>query len=213
MPRSSKYRKTRRHLKNRRRRVTRRSRIQRGGDAPVTLQEWVNNARDKFRKQPDTDFTVLGDYKDKENLYGLKLSSTVEQGSDSMKIENISINDDIRDIARSIYIHLVNIVGQENLEDVTIENFKKALEAFPANQDTKGDDTIGDTLGYLLTCENGLRNMAQMDPLTPPESPINALNNNTEPLFILALVINNGSEPSTPSLFSSEDTSRIISAQ
>jgi hypothetical protein len=209
MPRSSKYRKTRRHLKSRRRQLTRRSRIQRGGDAPVTLQEWISNARDKFRNTPDTGFNVLGDYKDKGNLDDLKLSSIVEQGSDSMKLtytqEGGGPPQDIRDVARSINAKLVEIVGQENLEVVTIENFKKALVGFPANPDRVGDDTVEITLAHLLACENSLRYMAQMDPLTPLESPIDALNSSTEPLFILALAINNGGDPSTATLFDPED--------
>lgn len=209
MPRSNKYRKTRRHLKSRRRRATRR---QRGGDSPVTLQEWISNARDKFRNTPDTGFAVIGDFKDDD----LKLSSMIEQGSDNMKLiytqEGSEKPQDIRDVARSIYANLVEIIGQENLENITIENFKKALVAFPANPDRSGDDTVNIKLSYLLACENSLRNMAQMDPLTPLDAPINAFNSSTEPLFILALAINNIGDPSTVALFGAEDTPRILSS-
>ena len=202
MPRGNKHRKTRRHLKARGRRITRRLRLQHGGATPTNIDEWVRNARDKFAQLSATGITVLGDLKDDD----LKLPSTIELGSeDNMKLTytqaDVEIMEDIRDVARLIYISLTTIVGQENLESITPAVFKKTLAEYPNNPERIGDDTVSTALEYLLACENGLRRLAAIDMLAPIEAPIDALNSSTDPLFIWALAVNNAKQPEAPSLF------------
>lgn len=209
-------RKTRRHLK-RRARKTRRLRRQRGGAGPVSIsaEEWVRNAHELFINKPDNQITNLGELKDEKLTL---MAITPEENADKRKLtflQNRADPEDIHDVALTVREKLREIISLQTnvpLESVTPSQFKEYLESFPKSL---ADDTIPDSLKYLLMCENAMRDIVRLDPLGPDESPITALSDeiSTNLLFIWALAVNCTGDPQVPALFASEEIQKSLSSE
>ena len=200
------YRKTRRGLKGRKDRRTRRLRRRQRGGAELTVPEkWVDKALYVFQTKLDNTISTLGDLIDND----LNLSSSIYDGLSNAKLTyqqgpqgTVRINEEMSELATHIHAIQVSIIGNDNLNTVSPDEFKEAIGLFPTDKDR--DDTVPNSLDYLLFCENALRSKASMELLTPEGDPINAFKNSQDILFIWALAVNNVDDPNMPSLIDPE---------
>lgn len=209
------YRKTRRHLKSRKGRRTRRRQRGGAGPNPTLIERWVSNALTKFKQQGDNMVSTLGALKDDD----LKLSQLIKDyppdDPSEMKLtyeqKGIESSEDISEVAKLVHADLLQILNKESLNSVIPDEFRTALLNYPTVKET--DDTVSFTLNFLLACENALREKAGMQPLEPKEAPIDALNGTTDILFIWALAINNVEDPDSPALIDPEAMKKNLSQQ
>jgi hypothetical protein len=189
--------------------MTRRVRRQRGGDGPTVVERWINSALSNFQNQPDNQINVFGDLRDSD----LDLSKIQPNNPVDMLLEytlkGSTNTEDISTVAKTIHAHLLQIIRVDTLNNVKPDDFRNALAAYPKEKQT--DDTVTFTLDYLLACENALRTKANMKPLEPESSPIDALNGTRDILFIWALAINNTDAPDSPALIAEEVIKENIS--
>lgn len=200
MPRSSKYRKTRRHLKDRKRRNTRRSHKQRGGAELATADSWLAAVDTMLNGLNGEPIATLGAL--------IKPELTLTPPTDEERAKAVSIDlpmeisvvdadkvsrEDIRDIALRARDIIQMIIGNETpIEAVTPKDFSKSVMVDPNRLD---DDTYQDSLTYLLTRENALKlkldaDFTPHDTKAPATTLSEAALNAASPLLIWVLAVN-----------------------
>jgi len=164
--------------------------------------------------KPDNQITTLGDLKDDFKLKILPI--TAEEDAEKRKLTfqgGKAEPEDIYDVATSVREKLREIISLQTntpLESISPTQFKEYLESFPKSL---ADDTIPDSLNYLLMCENAMRDIVRLEALGPAQAPIAALSDaiSNTLLFIWALAVNCAGDPQTPALFDSESIKESIS--
>jgi hypothetical protein len=118
-------------------------------------------------------------------------------------VEDVNeIKEDIRDIALRMRDIIQLIVGHDKLEDVTPKEFSDAVK----DPNRLDDDTFQDSLKYLLTRENALRDIVGISTLTvnaPATTLSDAALSKDMPLIIWVLVVNTSGDAQAAMPFSS----------
>ena len=194
MPRQSmpRHRKTRRHLKGRRR-----SRKQRGGaNIAKSADEWISSVKDMFISFNDQLIPNLGALVRQDLTLSPPTDEERNKGTVSVSpmefpvIENdIELSEDIRDVALTVRDILQGFVGNSALESVTPQEFSNIV----IDTNRLVDDTFQDSLRYLLIRENAIRDrvsVAPLDTIAPATTLSAAAISKDMPLFIWALAVN-----------------------